>query len=165
MPGLSALSLAAATIERFVASVGWQAERLEDGGVVTAVEERHGAWACVLTPLHEEEVVRIESVAPLTVPPEKFTVVAQLLALINDHLLFGALVVDAESGVVRARDAVDVEALSGAGDDPAGLGAAMIASAVATNIATMDRWLAAISVVVHGDTVPADAVAAIEARR
>jgi hypothetical protein len=157
-------SLAAKVIERFVAGQGWQVETLDGGGVVTALEQRHGFWACVLTPLHDEEVVLIESIAPLTVPSGKFTVVAELLALINDDLLLGALVVDAGSGIVRGRDAVDVEALDGAVEDPVALGAAMIASPVATNIATMDRWLAAISVVVNGDTVPADAVAAVESR-
>jgi hypothetical protein len=118
----------------------------------------------VLTPFRHEEVVLIESIAPLRVPAPKFTVVAELLALVNDDLLLGAFVVDVESGMVRVRDSVDVEALAAAVDDPAALGAATLASPVVTNIATMDRWLTAISVVVNGDTLPTDAVAAIRSR-
>jgi hypothetical protein len=164
MPASSSDSLAAKVIRRFVAAEGWEVHPINDGAVMTVVEERHGSWACVLTPYHDEEVVLIESVAPLTVPPEKFNVVAELLARINDDLLLAAIVINPGSGIVRARTAVDVEGLVGAVEDPAQLGVAMIASPVATNMVTMDRWLAAISVVVNGDTVPADAVEAIESR-
>jgi hypothetical protein len=164
MPAPSSGSLAAEVVRRFVAAKGWEVHPLSDGGVMTTVEQRHGSWACVLTPYHDEEVVLIESVAPLTVPPEKFNVVAELLARINDNLLLAAIVIDPASGIVRTRSAVDVEGLVGAVEDPAELGVAMIGSPVATNVATMDRWLAAISVVVNGDTVPADAVEAIESR-
>lgn len=157
-------SLAAAVVDRYVASAGWTVAPTDDGGVMTLVEDRHGAWACVLTPVGDDEVVLIESIAPLTVPPQKFLPVAELLALVNDDLLLGAFCVERASGTVRHKVAVDLEALGGAVADPAELGAALIASPVVTSTATMDRWLAAISVVVHGDTPPPDAVAAILAR-
>lgn len=158
-------SLAGAVVARYVALAEWAVVPTDDGGVMTLVEERHGAWACVLTPIDDDEVVLIESIAPLTVPPGKFVVAAELLALINDDLLLGAFCVDRQSGTVRHKAAVDVEALGDADvGDPAELGAALIASPVVTSIATMDRWLAALSVVVNGDTTPSDAVAAILAR-
>lgn len=152
-------SLAAQIVEQLTAGMNEPVERFDDGSVATLVESRHGAWVLLVRPVADDEVVVIESLAPLLVPQAKFRVVAELLALVNDELLLGTFVIEQETGRVRMRMAVDVEALSQGVADPVSVGVAMLSSPVITNIASMDRWLTALSVVVNGDTVPADAVA------
>jgi hypothetical protein len=151
-------SLAGRAVRRYVAEAAWMVEELGDGAVMTAVEGRHGAWACVLTPLHDEELVLIESLAPAPCPPEKFAAVAELLALVNDQVLLSVFTIDPETGAVRVRDAVDVEPLAELLEDPEPAAARLLATPVATNLATLDRWLPALTVVLNSDTLPSEAV-------
>lgn len=166
MPPVSSpppLSLAGRAIRRYVADAGWEIEEVGDGAVTTAVEGRHGGWACVLSPLDDEELVVIESFAPARCPSEKFAVLAELLALINDQVLLSTFTVDPETGAIRVRDAVDVEPLSELLDDPERAAAELLATPIATNLATLDRWLPALTVVLNSDTLPTEAVETVGA--
>jgi hypothetical protein len=158
VPSSPTSSLASRAIKRYVADAEWMIEELDDGAVMTAVEGRHGAWPCVLTPLHDDELVLIESLAPAPCPPEKFTSVAELIALVNDQVLLSVFTIDPATGAVRVRDAVDVEPLAELLDEPEQAAARLLATPVATNLATLDRWLPALTVVLNGDTLPAEAV-------
>ncbi len=64
---------------------------------------------------------------------------------------------DRDSGVVASRTALDLDAIAGQ-PDAVDLGAALFGSRAGTVVEAMDRYLPALLVVVHGDTLPAEAV-------
>ena len=97
------------------------------------------------------DVVELFLYAPITVPADKRGAVADALARINFNSRIGQLGLDMDDGVLRFRAGIDVEGGQLSGQ--------MLDSLRGRGNDILDRYLPAITAIVHTDAAPSDAVA------
>lgn len=138
-----------AAIRTYLDEQGWEYTQSEGQSVLMAdFTSDRGGWR-VFFAAAEDGVVSVDSVLAQLVPAERRAETALLLTRANYGLRVGGFQLDLDDGELRCHAAIDVEMSM--------LSAAMVQNLIVANLATMDRYHAAIMAVAFGNTSAATA--------
>ena len=112
------------------------------------------SWTCFAQAREQQEQVCFYSVAPVKVPEDRRTEMAQFLHRANYGMIIGNFEMDYSDGEVRYKTSVDVEGSE--------LTFALMKQVVYPNVLTMDRYLKAIMAVSFGGIDAVAGVAMVE---
>lgn len=141
------------TAEAFFAKEQWVADRAKDAPVLRlAFQGKNGRWRCFLEAKEQLSQLVFFSVKDPPVPEERRAAVAELFMRINCRLNVGNFEVNFNDGIARCRSGIDVE---GVGDVTP-----LVRNLAMLNVATMDKYFAALEGVIAGEA-PMKALAAV----
>ncbi|MBL8952484.1 MAG: YbjN domain-containing protein [Myxococcaceae bacterium] len=138
MPGLLETAKAHFDAER------WAYDAAKDAPVLKlGFEGKNGRWRCFFEAKEEVQQVVFFSLREGAVPVERRAAVAELCSRINCRLNVGNFELNFNDGMARFRSGVDVEGV--------GLTPALLKGLTLLNVATMDKYLPALTAVVQGE--------------
>lgn len=149
------------TMSAYFAEHGWHTTRIGASlGLSMTVQGDNGQWACIAQADEERRLFLFYSAAPLDVPAEMRTAMAEFITRANYNSLIGNFELDLEDGDLRYKTSCSVE------DEDAsawanGLLTAQIERLVSVNVFMMDQYLPGIKAVLDG-AAPREAIAHIE---
>ena len=129
----------------------WSYSAYEDKGYFSTSARLRDASVRMIVDVTEQESwdrVLVYSIFPTYVPAYRRSAILEAINRINYTLAFGSIEMDMRDGEIRVRTVVE-----GTGD----LGSTMIERAIASNLQTTNRYLAALLAIAFGNAVP-DAV-------
>jgi hypothetical protein len=133
----------------------WQTQPLDDKPILRmAFRGEDGHWSCYAQADEEREIFVFYSVAPVTVPEDRRTPMAEFITRANYGMLLGNFEMDYSDGEVRYKTSIDVEGTP--------LSVELAKRVVYANVLTLNRYLKGVLAVAFGGRDPAAAVADIE---
>ena len=132
---------------------GWPCEMVGEDELLTEVK---GSWASYQLRAiwrHEDNVLQLLAMPEIRVPDDKFAVICEALALINEQLWLGHFDIWSNSGVVLYRNGMMLGSDAMLGLDQAQL-------AVEAAIDECDRFYPVFQFILWGDKTPQEALAA-----
>ena len=150
------------TMVRYFDRIDWSYAPIEgETAVVLRFDGDDDGWSCVGQALEDQQVLLFFSLLPVDVPAGRLPAVAELAARANFGMLTGAFEVSFDTGDVRFRTSVRLEALDDGAYAELGLAEQLVHETVRTNVVTMNAYVGGLRAVVAGDA-PAAAIARIE---
>lgn len=141
----------------FVEDMDWPFEPAEQPGLYQLrFEGRAGQWRCFAQIREREQQFLFYSALPWTIAPDRRTAMMEFVTRANFGQPLVSFELDLDDGEVRCRSGIDVEG--------AFISRPMIRQLVASNLLTMDRYMAGMRAVAEEGADPAAAVRHIETR-
>ncbi len=143
-------------VSAFFAEDDWNAQPMESDphALVMGFVGEAARWQCYCKVREDQHQVLFYSIAPVPVPEDKRSTVAEFITRANYGLIIGNLEMDFGDGEVRYKSSVDVEG--------APFSSSSVRNIVYANVLTMDRYLPGLLAIVHGDMSAVDAIAKVE---
>jgi hypothetical protein len=140
---------------RFFTEDDWSFTKIQgQSSLKIGFQGKNGEWMCYAKAKEEQQQFVFYSIAPINVPEEKRSVIAEFLTRANYGMTIGNFELDFADGEIRYKTSIDVEGVS--------LTFPQIKRLVYTNVTMMDEYLPGIMSVIDGDVLPVDAIAQIE---
>jgi hypothetical protein len=141
-------------VTRYLVAEEWPIEKLEgrDDMLRTGYRSNQGSkWPCFAKVREEEAQFIFYSVYPETVPSRKIGQVGEFLHRANLGLTLGNFELDWDDGEVRFKTSVDFEGMD--------LTPTLMYPVVYANVAQMEHYFGALSLVIAGGASPREAIA------
>ena len=132
---------------------GWPCEMVGEDELLTEVKGSWTSYQLRAIWRHEDNVLQLLAMPDIRVPDDKFAVICEALALINEQLWLGHFDIWSNSGVVLYRNGIMLGSDAMLGLDQAQL-------AVEAAIDECDRFYPVFQFILWGDKSPQDALAA-----
>lgn len=96
----------------FYKSINWPMEQIPDNTILSITYAgKNGQWVFVASTDEPNGIVVMFARAPMSCPPEKYTVMSEFLERANFGMTHGAWVMDRRDGEIRYRLGVDMNGL------------------------------------------------------
>ena len=143
-------------VETYFRRDGWPVERDAGEAILqTGYRGAGHAWTCYAHVLEEEQQFVFYSVAPVAIGEKKRRLASEYLTRANFGLVLGGFEMDLDSGLVRCKTSIDVEADR--------LSYELFRPLVYANVFLMERYLPGLLAVVDQNAKPQDAIDQAEA--
>jgi hypothetical protein len=137
------------TVQQFFVDEGWKTEPMEDEETTLKMryQGKRATWTCFARVRELHGQVTFYSLMSGTVPDDRLTEVAELMARINFKTVVGNFEVDFESGEVRVRTSMDFGP-DGVREVPF---PRLFGRLVGTNVQLLDNYIPAVLQVIGGE--------------
>lgn len=125
--------------------------------LTTAFHSKNGEWQCVAEIGAAAGIVAFYSLLPFVAPTNHRLAAMEAITRANYGLTIGAFDLDLETGKAQFRTSIDVE------DEIPALTDGVLHHLIYQNVVTTDRYLPALRAVCEEGSLPAPAIAAVEA--
>ena len=138
------------TIQRFLKQKRIEFATACPGVLKLGFADHNGVFVGYIQVDEEERMILVRTAAPLKAPVEERLQIAELLARLNPHIVFGNFEIDLPSGLITCKTSI-ILGRSGCHPD-------LVSRLLSANWWEMKRWFPAVEAVIIADLSPKQAV-------